>query len=80
LCPKDFCHLNETGGLTFAWDFALARARELSLYFPWVNLNSMRDDLRMMAPNAVAAREGAMKQYRNCWHIMIIATSIIRRE
>jgi len=40
----------------------------------------MRDDLRMMAPNAVAAREGAMKQYRNCWYIMFIAASIIRRK
>ncbi len=29
--------------------------------FPGVNLNLVRDDLRMMAPNAVAARDGAMK-------------------
>jgi hypothetical protein len=30
---------------------------------PAVILNPVRDDLRMMAPNAVAARERAMKEY-----------------
>jgi hypothetical protein len=42
---------------------ALICQGELSLYFPWVILNPVRDDLRMMAPNAGAAREGAMKDY-----------------
>ena len=32
---------------------------------PAVILNPVRDDLRMMAPNAVAARDGGMKQKRN---------------
>jgi hypothetical protein len=35
----------------------------LSLYLPGVILNPVRDDLRMMAPNPVAARDGAMKEY-----------------
>jgi hypothetical protein len=30
---------------------------------PAVILNPVRDDLRMMASNAVAAREGGMKDY-----------------
>jgi hypothetical protein len=30
---------------------------------PGVILNPVRDDLRMMASNAVAAREGGMKDY-----------------
>ena len=42
---------------------ALARARQLSLYLPGVILNPVRDDLRMMAPKPVAAKEGAMKDY-----------------
>ena len=38
-----------------------------SLGLPGVILNPVRDDLRMMAPNAGAARAGAMKQYAECY-------------
>ena len=50
--------------------FTIICKRQLSLYFPWVILNPVRDDLRMMAPKPVAARDGAMKEYRVFWHIM----------
>jgi hypothetical protein len=63
--------LNMDGSL-----LALSRVRELSLCFPWVILNPVRDDLRMMAPNAVAARDGAMKENRVFWHIMFWNASI----
>jgi hypothetical protein len=33
---------------------------------PAVILNLVRDDLRMMAPKPVAARDGAMKDYADC--------------
>ena len=33
---------------------------------PAVILNPVRDDLRMMAPKPVAAREGAMKDIAEC--------------
>ena len=33
---------------------------------PWVNLIIYKDDLRMMAPKPVAAKEGAMKDYEDC--------------
>jgi len=34
--------------------------------FPVVILNLVRDDLRMMAPKPVAARDGAMKDIAEC--------------
>jgi len=46
---------------------------------PAVILNLVRDDLRMMASNAVAAREGAMKQYRDSWQFVLLAASIEKR-
>ena len=55
--------------------FALVCKRQLSLCLPGVILNPVRDDLRMMAPNAVAARDGAMKDNRVFWHIMFIGAS-----
>jgi hypothetical protein len=36
-----------------------------------VNLNPVRDDLRMMALKPVAAREGAMKDYCNNCYVII---------
>jgi len=66
--------LNMDGSL-----LALARTRVLSLCFPWVILNPVRDDLRMMAPKPVAARAGAMKEYRVFWHIMFWNASIESR-
>jgi len=42
--------------------FVLARVRRLRLCLPGVFLNPVRDDLRMMAPKPVAARDGAMKE------------------
>jgi hypothetical protein len=46
---------------------------------PAVILNLVRDDLRMMAPKRVAAREGAMKQYRDSWQFVLLAASIEKR-
>jgi hypothetical protein len=43
---------------------------------PWVNLNPMRDDLRMMAPKPVAARDGAMKEKQDSWQFMLIEANI----
>ena len=43
--------------------FSRVRQAWLSLYLSGVILNPVRDDLRMMAPNAVAAKEGGMKDY-----------------
>jgi len=39
--------------------------------FPGVILNLVRDDLRMMAPNPVAAREGGMKDIAECLGIIM---------
>jgi len=39
------------------------------LGLPAVILNPVRDDLRMMAPNAGTARDGAMKEYAECCYI-----------
>jgi len=39
--------------------------------FPAVILNPVRDDLRMMAPKPVAAREGAMKDIAECLGIIM---------
>jgi hypothetical protein len=33
---------------------------------PWVNLIIYKDDLRMMAQNPVAAKEGGMKDIAEC--------------
>ena len=57
------------------YQFALARARQLSLYFPGVILNPVRDDLRMMAPKPVAARDGAMKENQDNKRVMFITAS-----
>ena len=38
---------------------------------PAVILNLVRDDLRMMAPNPVAARESAMKEFAECFGIIM---------
>jgi len=37
-----------------------------SLGLPGVNLIIYKDDLRMMAPKPVAAKEGAMKEFAEC--------------
>ena len=42
---------------------ALMREWQLRLCHPGVILNPVRDDLRMMAENAGAVRESAMKDY-----------------
>ena len=55
---------------------ALICKQRLSLCLPGVILNPVRDDLRMMAPNPVAAREEAMKEKRVFWHIMFWNASI----
>ncbi|MDI9528865.1 MAG: hypothetical protein QM233_02925, partial [Candidatus Cloacimonadota bacterium] len=39
--------------------------------FPGVILNLVRDDLRMMAPNTVTAREGGMKDIAECLGIIM---------
>ena len=44
---------------------------------PGVNLIIYKDDLRMMAQNPVAAREGAMKEKRDIEHFMFPGASII---
>jgi len=36
----------------------------------------MRDDLRMMAPKPVAARDGAMKEKQDSWQFMLIEANI----
>ena len=41
-----------------------ARNRRLNLYLPGVILIIYKDDLRLMAPKPVAAKDGAMKEYR----------------
>jgi len=56
--------------------YTLVCKLQLSLYLPGVILNPVRDDLRMMAPNPVAAREEAMKEKRVFWHIMFWNASI----
>jgi hypothetical protein len=38
---------------------------------PEVILNLVRDDLRMMAPNAGAAKEGGMKHYADCIELIM---------
>ncbi|HPB09125.1 MAG TPA: hypothetical protein PK802_05495, partial [Candidatus Cloacimonadota bacterium] len=38
-----------------------------SLGLPGVNLIIYKDDLRMMAQKPVAAKEGGMKENRDCW-------------
>jgi hypothetical protein len=43
---------------------------------PAVILNPVRDDLRMMAPKPVAARDGAMKEKQECWHIIFIEANL----
>ena len=43
---------------------------------PEVNLIIYKDDLRMMAPKPVAAKEGAMKDNRDYWHIIFIEASL----
>ncbi|OQC10673.1 MAG: hypothetical protein BWX75_00302 [Candidatus Cloacimonetes bacterium ADurb.Bin088] len=48
------------------------------LGLPAVILNPVRDDLRMMAPNAVAARAGGMKEKRDNQHYLLIRASIAR--
>ena len=43
---------------------------------PGVNLIIYKVDLRMMASKPVAARAGAMKENRDCWHYMFIEASM----
>jgi hypothetical protein len=38
---------------------------------PAVILNLVRDDLRMMAPKPIAARESAMKEFAECFGIIM---------
>ena len=42
---------------------------------PGVILNLVRDDLRMMAPNAGAAKEGGMKHYADCIELIMRLSS-----
>jgi hypothetical protein len=44
---------------------------------PTVILNPVRDDLRMMAPKPVAAKEGAMKEKQDIKHFMFPGASIM---
>jgi len=53
------------GERSYAWDggSALICIPLSDVGLPAVILNLVRDDLRMMAPNAVVSREGGMKYY-----------------
>ena len=53
-----------------------ARNRRLNLYLPGVILIIYKDDLRMMAQNPVAAREGGMKDYEDCIYHLSRLSSI----
>jgi len=46
---------------------------------PAVILNPVRDDLRMMAPKPVAARDGAMKEKRDNWYFILFNASMTGR-
>jgi len=58
---------------------ALIRKQRLSLCLPGVILNPVRDDLRMMAPKPVAAKEGGMKQKRDNKRISFIDVNKVMR-
>jgi hypothetical protein len=58
---------------------ALICKQRLSLCLPGVILNPVRDDLRMMAPKPVAAKEGGMKQKRNYKRISFIDVNKVMR-
>ena len=58
---------------------ALIRKQRLSLCLPGVILNPVRDDLRMMAPKPVAAKEGSMKQKRNNKRVSFIDVNKVMR-
>ncbi len=58
---------------------ALIRKRRLNLCLPGVNLIIYKDDLRMMAPKPVAAKERAMKQKRDSKRFMFIAVNKVIR-
>jgi hypothetical protein len=47
---------------------------------PAVILNPVRDDLRMMAPKPVAARDGAMKGKRDNWYFILFDASMAGRN
>jgi hypothetical protein len=61
--------------------FPRARATLICIWrsdlgLPGVNLNLYMDDLRMMAPKPVAARESGMKQYEDYRRNYLEGTSI----
>jgi len=74
LLPARTCLLLHTSGVEAtggeALLFALARVRQLRLCLPGVNLIIYKDDLRLMASKPVAAKEGGMKENRDCWRFM----------